>query len=449
MNDHAVEERLEMNGKASSKIYEEELRYVSPGLQEVAQLSRLVIKEGRGCWLTDVDGRSYLDMMAGVAVCSLGHSHVRYTGAIKEQLDRVTAGSFTTENRMKLLRLIAGVTPPGLHRIQLYSGGAEAVEAAVRLAKSYTKGFEVLGFWGGFHGKTGGVLGLIGDPFKKEWGVLHPGLHLAPYADCYRCPFDMAYPACGIFCLDFVRKVIEKNTAGSIAAILVEPMQGTAGNVIPPPEFLPGLCEIAHENNALLIADEMITGFGRTGRMFGCNHTGVSPDILTIGKGMGNGFPISGLVSTDAITASHPFSKASSSSSSYGGNPLASTASLATIRTIVEESLVDNSQKIGAYLLGGLRDLQEKYEFIGHVRGLGLLIGVELVKDRKTKEPLERAVTRQIFLELLKRGMISMSYKANFRINPPLILKKEEADFALQVLDDVFSFVRDHVRYKD
>jgi 4-aminobutyrate aminotransferase-like enzyme len=350
---------------------------------------------------------------------------------------------------MKLLRLIASLTPPGLNRTQLYSGGAEAVEAAIRLAKSYTKGFEVLGFWGGFHGKTGGVLGLIGDPFKKQWGALHPGLHLAPYADCYRCPFDMTYPGCGIFCLDFVRKVIEKNTAGSIAAILVEPMQGTAGNVIPPPEFLPGLLQIAHENNALLIADEMITGFGRTGKMFGCNHTGVTPDVLTIGKGMGNGFPISGLVSTDEITASQPFSKASSSSSSYGGNPLASTAALGTIQTIVEDSLVENSLKVGNHLLEGLKGFEEKYELIGHVRGLGLMIGVELVKNRKTKEPLERAVTRQIFLELLKRGMISMSYKANFRINPPLILKKEEADTALQILDDAFSFVRDHIPYKE
>src|SRR5271157_293962 len=447
--DHLVHGESDITEKVSSKIYEEELRYVSPGLQEVAQLSRLVIREGKGCWLTDVDGRSYLDLMAGVAVCSLGHSHQRYIAAIKEQLDKVTAGSFTTEKRMRLLGLIASLTPPGLSRTQLYSGGSEAVEAAVRLAKSCTKGFEVLCFWGGFHGKTGGVLGLIGDPFKKHWGVLHPGLHLAPYADCYRCPFDMAYPGCGIFCLDFVRKVIEKNTAGSIAAILVEPMQGTAGNVIPPPEFLPGLLEIAHENNALLIADEMITGFGRTGKMFGCNHTGVTPDILTIGKGMGNGFPISGLVSTDEITASLPFAKASSSSSSYGGNPLASTASLATIQTIIEESLVENSEKVGNHLRKGLQRLQEKYEFIGHIQGLGLMIGVELVKDRKTKEPLGRDVTRQIFLELLKRGMISMSYKANFRINPPLILKKEEADTALQIIDDTFSFVRDHVRYKD
>ncbi len=431
-----------------SELYREEQRYASPGLQEVAQLSQLVIKEGRGCWLVDMEGRRYLDLMAGVAVCSLGHSHPRYIAALKGQLEKITVGSFTTENRVSLLRLIASLTPRGLNRIQLFSGGAEAVEAAIRLAKSYTKKFEVLGFWGGFHGKTGGVLGLIGDPFKKHWGVLHPGLHLAPYADCYRCPFKMEYPRCGLYCLEFVRKVIENNTAGSLAAILVETMQGTAGNIIPPPEFLPGLLEIAHENGALLIADEMITGFGRTGKMFGSNHTDVRPDIMTIGKGMGNGFPVSGLVSTDDITKSMPFSKPSSSSSSYGGNPLASTAALATIQTILEESLVENSQKVGNHLLQGLRRLQERYEFVGDIRGCGLLIGVELVKDRKTKVPLEKAVTKQIFMETLKRGMVCMNYKPSFRINPPLSLSENEAGEAIEILDDVFDWVQKNIPYR-
>ncbi len=429
----------------SSQIYQEEQRYLSPGLQEVAQLAELVIREGHGCWLTDMEGKRYLDFMAGVAVCSLGHSHPKYIRAIQKQLETITVGSFTTENRLALLRLIASLTPPGLDRIQLYSSGAEAVEAAVRLAKSYTKKFEVLGFWGGFHGKTGGVLGLIGDPFKKDWGVLHPGLHLAPYADCYRCPFRAEYPGCGLYCLDFVRKVIGNNTAGSLAAIIVEPIQGTAGNVIPPPEFLPGVLEIAHENGALLIADEMITGFGRTGRMFGSNHTGTVPDIMTIGKGMGNGFPISGLVARDEITRSKPFSKPSSSSSSYGGNPLASTAALATLQTIVEERLVENSLTVGDYLLKGLQRMQEKYEFMGDVRGRGLLIGVELVKDRGTRAPLDKQVTTQIFLEALKRGLVSMSYKPNFRINPPLSLSKEEADKGLEILDEVFDFVDKHI----
>ncbi len=446
MHFQGVPERL---GQAlSTTIYEAEQQYVAPGLQEVSQLSRLVIKQGRGCRLIDVEGKSYLDFMAGVAVCSLGHSHPYYIAALREQLDRVTAGSFTTENRVALLRLIASLTPGDLNRTQLYSGGAEAVEAAIRLAKSYTGKFEILSFWGGFHGKTGGVLGLIGDPFKQHWGILHPGLHLAPYPDCYRCPFNMDYPGCSMFCLDFVRKVIENNTAGSLAAIIVETIQGTAGNIIPPPEFLPGLLEIAHEHGALLIADEMITGFGRTGMMFGSNHTGLVPDIMTIGKGMGGGFPISGLVSTDEITASRPFSKPSSSSSSYGGNPLASTAGLATIQTIVDEALVENSREVGAHLLQGLSALQEKYEFIGDVRGRGLLIGVELVKDRNTREPLDKAVTRQIFLETLKRGLICMNYKPNFRINPPLILSRAEADEGLAILDEVFAHVTRSIPYR-
>ncbi len=422
---------------------------MSPGLQEVALLSRLAIKEGNGCWVTDLDGRRYLDFMAGVAVCSLGHSHPKFIAALKDQLGKITVGSFTTENRSALLQLIASLTPPGLDKIQLYSGGSEAVEAALRLAKSYTKKFEVLGFWGGFHGKTGGVLGLIGDPFKRDWGVLHPGLLLAPYADCYRCPFRMEYPQCGIFCLEFVRKTVEKSTAGSLAAIIVETMQGTAGNVIPPPEFLSGLREIAHENEALLIVDEMITGFGRTGKMFGCHHAGIRPDIMTIGKGMGNGFPISGLISTAEITKSVPYSKPSSSSSSYGGNPLASTAALVTIRTIIEESLVENSRTVGDHLLNRLRQIQERYEFVGEVRGCGLLIGVELVKDRKTKKPLEKAVTKQIFLETLKRGMISMTYKPNIRVNPPLSLSRAEADRGLEILDDVFHLVARHIPYTD
>lgn len=446
MHFQGVPERLSQ--ALSTTIYETEQQYVAPGLQEVSQLSRLVIKQGRGCRLSDVEGKSYLDFMAGVAVCSLGHSHPNYIAALREQLDRVTAGSFTTENRVALLRLIASLTPGDLNRTQLYSGGAEAVEAAIRLAKSYTGKFEILSFWGGFHGKTGGVLGLIGDPFKQHWGILHPGLHLAPYPDCYRCPFNMDYPGCSMFCLDFVRKVIENNTAGSLAAIIVETIQGTAGNIIPPPEFLPGLLEIAHEHGALLIADEMITGFGRTGMMFGSNHTGLVPDIMTIGKGMGGGFPISGLVSTDEITASRPFSKPSSSSSSYGGNPLASTAGLATIQTIVDEALVENSREVGAHLLQGLSALQEKYEFIGDVRGRGLLIGVELVKDRNTREPLDKAVTRQIFLETLKRGLICMNYKPNFRINPPLILSRAEADEGLAILDEVFAHVTRSIPYR-
>jgi 4-aminobutyrate aminotransferase-like enzyme len=397
--------------------------------------------EGRGCTLIDADGNEYLDFFAGVAVASLGHSHPRFVAGLVNQIQRLAVGSFTTEPRLALLKLLAELAPGALQRTQLYSGGAEAVEAAIRLAKSYTKKHEVVGFWGGFHGKTGGVMGLIGDEWKQKWGPLAPGTHLVPYADCYRCPFKLQHPECGMFCLDFIRQALKTTTAGMIAAILVEPMQGTAGNVIPPPEFLPGVAEIARENDALLIADEMITGFGRTGAMFGCEHTATTPDVMTIGKGLGSGFPVTGLISTDEITASLPFAKPSSSSSSYGGNALAATAALTTIETIIEERLIDNAERVGAVLLHELRLLQEKYEFIGDVRGSGLLIGLDLVKDRSTKEPLSSAVSEQIFLGALRRGLLLMGYFSRVRINPPLILTETEARDGVAILDEVFAEV--------
>lgn len=396
---------------------------------------------GRGCTLIDADGNQYLDFFAGVAVASLGHSHPRFVAALTTQLEKLTVGSFTTEPRAALVKLLADLAPGDLKRTQLYSGGAEAVEAAIRLAKSYTKKHEIIGFWGGFHGKTGGVMGLIGDEWKQKWGPLAPGTHLVPYADCYRCPFKLSYPQCGLFCVDFLRKSLKVSTAGAVAAIIVEPMQGTAGNVIPPPEFLPAVAEVARENDALLIVDEMITGFGRTGSLFGCDHTDTAPDIMTIGKGFGSGFPVTGLMSTDEITAAYPFAKPSSSSSSYGGNPLAATAALTTVETILDEELVQNAERVGAVLLHELRRLHEKYEFIGDVRGSGLLIGLDLVKDRATKEPLPRAVTEEIFRAALRRGLLLMGYFARVRINPPLILTESEARDGAAILDEVFAEV--------
>jgi len=411
-------------------------------------LSELVIASGEGATITDLDGNTYLDFFAGVAVASLGHAHPRYVAAVEEQLRRIAVGSFTTENRLRLLRLIARLAPGELRRTQLYSSGAEAVEAAFRLAASYTGKHEVVGFWGGFHGKTGGVMGLIGDESKHGWGPLPGGRYSVPYADCYRCPLKLAYPGCAMACLDFARESIKRTTTGAVAAIVVEPMQGTAGNVIPPPEFLPGVQSIAREIGALLIADEMITGFGRTGRWFGCNHTGVVPDIMTIGKGMGSGFPISGLISTDSTVAAEPFARPSASSSSYGGNPLAATAALTTIETIMDEGLVEHAARVGARMLDRLRAMQEKHPMIGDVRGEGLLIGLDLVRDRQTKEPLERQVTERIFTEALRRGLLIMGYFPRVRINPPLTVSVEQADAGLEILDEVLSTVAREVSTK-
>jgi len=426
-------------GPESRRIFSEEQKYIAPGLQRIALMSELTLVSGKGATVEDADGNRYVDFFAGVAVASLGHSHPRWVSMMEAQIRKISVGSFTTENRLKFLKRVAAVTPGKLDRTQLYSSGAEAVEAAIRLAKSYTAKYEVVGFWGGFHGKTMGVVGLMGDEGKHGWGPLPGGRFLTPYADCYRCPFGLEYPSCGVACAEFARQTIRNSTSGAVAAVLAEPMQGTAGNVIPPPEFLPAIRDIAHEVGALFIADEMITGFGRTGKMFGVEHSGAIPDVMTTGKGMASGFPVSAVITTDEISRAEPWAKPSGASSSYGGNPLAGTAALATLETVIDEKLVERSATLGEQMRDRLRALQEKYEFLGDVRGVGLLIGLDLVKDRKTKEPLPKPVTERIFLECLRRGLLLMGYMPRVRINPPLTLTPEEMDFGLGVLDEVFA----------
>lgn len=426
-------------GPESRRIFSEEQRHIAPGLQRIALMSELTLTSGRGATIEDADGNRYVDFFAGVAVASVGHSHPHWVMRMEEQIRRISVGSFTTPNRLEFLKKLAAVTPGRLDRAQLYSSGAEAVEAAIRLAKSYTKKYEIVGFWGGFHGKTTGVMGLMGDEGKHGWGPLPGGRFLTPYADCYRCPIGLEYPSCGVACAEFARKTIRNATSGAVAAMLIEPIQGTAGNVVPPPEFLPAIRDIAHEAGALLIADEMITGFGRTGKMFGVEHSGTVPDVMTTGKGMAGGYPVTAVISTDEITRAEPWGKPSGASSSYGGNPLAATAALATLETIIDEKLVERSAELGAEMRRRLRAMQDKYEFIGDVRGVGLLIGLDLVKDRKTKEPLAKPVNQRIFLECLRRGLLIMGYMPRVRINPPLTITREEMNAGLGILDEVFA----------
>jgi len=432
-------------GPRSQKIVAQERRHLAPGAQGFSLYAGLAMARGVDCTLIDEDGHEYIDFIAGIAVGSVGHCHPHYVEALKRQIERLTFGSFTTETRAKFLDLVASVTPEGLTRIQMFSGGAEAVEAALRLAHAATGKSEVLGFWGGFHGKTAGVLPLLGSEFKHHLGPFVPGRYSSPYADCYRCPFKLRYPDCGIACAEFVRDVIRYQTAGEIGAIIVEPMQGTAGNVIPPDGFLRAVQAIAREHGALLIADEMITGFGRTGAMWGCDHDGVVPDIMTVGKGMGGGFPLAGATSTETTTAAKPWSNPSASSSSYGGNPLAAAAGLASLEIILKQDLVKNAERVGKVMLGRLEELKDKYRCVGEVRGRGLMLGIELVQDRTTKEPLARTVTQALYQECLRRGLVSMTYSPSVRINPPLTIREDTALAGLAILDEALeAVVREH-----
>ncbi|HVN64832.1 MAG TPA: aspartate aminotransferase family protein [Candidatus Binataceae bacterium] len=435
-------------GPKSKEIFADEQRYIAPGRQRISLLAGVAFDHGEGATLVDADGNRYVDFFAGVAVAALGHAHPSMAKALADQAARLTVGTFATKERAEAFRLLAEVAPAGLKRAHLYSGGAEAVEAALRLARSITKRHEVASFWGGFHGKTGGVIGMIGDESKQGYGPLPGGQFTVPYADCYRCPFKLKHPECGLYCVDFARKQIKTASGGELAAIIAEPMQGTAGNVIPPDEWLPAIASVAKDFGAMLIADEMITGFGRTGKMWGVEHSGTRPDIMTVGKGMGSGFPVSGVMTNDEHSKAEPFSKPSASSSSYGGNPLAAVAVTQTIKTIQAENLVENSRKVGAKMLSRLVAMKKKYEFIGDVRGRGLMIGVELVRDLKTKELLGKQATETVFLECLKRGLVVMGYFPKIRINPPLVITEAQAEAGLSILDEVFAHVRDRIDWR-
>ena len=414
---------------------------MSPGLQSFALSAGVAMARGEGSMLFDEDGNEYIDFIAGIGVGSVGHCHPHYVESLKRQLERLTFGSFTTETRARFLTQLGGLTPEGLTRIQLFSGGAEAVEAALRLAKAATGKHEVIGFWGGFHGKTGGVLGLLGSEFKHGLGPFLPGRYVSPYADCYRCPLKLRFPECGIACAEFLRDVIRYQTGGEISAIIVEPIQGTAGNIVPPPGFLQAVQSIAKEHNALLIADEMLSGFGRTGAMWGASHERVVPEIMTAGKGMGGGFPLSAVISTDQLTSRAPWSNPSASSSSYGGNPLAAAAGLATLEILLKEDLVRNAERVGTVMLARLEAMKEKHRCIGEVRGKGLMLGIELVRDRHTKEPLGKDVTRALYQECLRRGLVAMTYSPSIRINPPLVIQEQTALAGLAILDEALDAV--------
>ena len=416
-------------------LFDEEHQFIAPGLQTIALLSELAIERGDGATLTDLDGNTYLDFNAGVSVASLGHAHPRYIAALTAQLAEVIVGSFTSRPRAALVRLIADLVPGELSRTQFFSGGAEAVEAAIRLARSYTKRTDIVGFTGGFHGKTAGVLPLSDVDWKNLIGPLPTGHHLAPYADPTR--FEGSEAECGEHAIKELRRVIEQDIAGRPAAIVIEPIQGTAGNIVPPSGFLRDVHDVAHEYGALLIADEMITGFGRTGRMFGCSSDDVVPDVMTLGKGMASGFPVSALVSTDEIMAAKPFSLPSASSSSYGGNPLAAAAALVTIQIILSDRLVENSARIGGLLRDGLQALAKRRRSIANVRGRGLLVGFDLVTDPTTKTLLAKEKCIEFFKDCLAEGLIMMSYTPRVRVHPPLILSAQQVDSALSIIDGV------------
>ena len=410
--------QTEIPGPKSRELVSYEQRHLAPGLQGFALTSGIAVERAQGSVIEDVDGNRFVDLIGGIGVNALGHCHPAYTKALHEQLDKVTVGSFTSAPRAELINEVGKLAPKGVDKVQLYSSGAEAVESAFRLAKNYTGKHEVVGFWGGFHGKTAGTLAVNGSGNQKTYGPVPPG-HVLPFANCYRCPLKLKYPSCGIACADLARDQLKHQSTGAVAAVIMEPLQGTAGDVIPPPEFMQRAQEIARENGAVFISDEMITGFGRTGRWFACERSGVTPDVITIGKAFGAGFPISGVIARGEIAQAKPWANPSGSSSSYGGNPLAAAAALASVKTLQKENVLENVRDVGEAMLEELRRWP----------------------DRTTKEPLPKKICEEIFQDGLRRGLLAMSYTHAIRLQPALTIDRETALSGLSLLREAIEAV--------
>ena len=419
-------------GPKSIQLRKREDKLLSNGLQGFALMSGIVVDEAYGNIIKDVDGNELLDIIGGIGVNGLGHSHPTFVKAIQQQVAKVSVGSFTSNARIELLELINKNKIGNLNRLQLYSSGAAAVESALRLAKNHTGKYEFASFSGGFHGKTLGALALMGSDFKDTYGPYAPGAHNLPYPDTTKDGTSSDQY------LETARTQLKNSITSGLAAIIVEPVQGTAGNIAPPKDFLIGLKEIAEEFDALLIADEMITGFGRTGNFWGCQLSGVVPDIITLGKQFGGGYPIAGILTTTEISQTKPWGNPSGSSSSYGGNPLAAAAAASTIKIIEDELLVENSKEMGEYFLSKLIDFENRYSFISNARGVGLMLGIDLVNSNNQNELLTKAECAKIFNKFLQKGLLTMSYTPRFRIQPSMIIDRETIDHIVQIMDEVF-----------
>lgn len=400
--------------------------------------SPLIFKKGYGCYVSDINGKEYLDLTAGQVCAIIGHCNPKLTKAMSRQAEKLVHihSGFYSEEELNLSQKIAEINSNNLRRSFFLNTGGEAVELAMRLAKLATNKFEFVSLERGWYGLSNACCALTGiQEYKKGIGPLPPGFIHIPAPDCYRCNLKLNESICEIGCLEYARKSIIASSTNQIAAFIVEPVLAAGGILIPPKEFFQGIKDMCNEFNALLIFDECQTGWGRTGEMFCYQHYGIIPDILILGKGLGGGVPISAVVTTDEISEK-VFNNGFKYITSHMCDPFVCAAALETINIIEEENLVENANQIGRCFLSELNKLKDKYELIGDVRGLGLMIGIEIVKERITKEP-GFAEGQKINEFALGKGLImNIVIPHNiFRIVPPITIGKKEVNKAIEILD--------------
>ncbi len=414
----------------------------------------LTVARGRGAVVEDVDGNRFLDFMAGIGAASTGHAHPRVVEAVREAAGRflhICGTDFYYPELADLMDRLASLAPgPTPKRVFLTNSGTEAVDGALKLARRATGRTDVVAFDGAFHGRTYGGMSLTSSKAvqRKGFGPMVPGVHHVPYAYCYRCAYGKRYPACGLHCVSAIERTLfgHRVDPEDVAAIFVEPVQGEGGFIVPPPDYLQALRALCDRHGILLVADEVQTGVGRTGRMFACEHAGVEPDILLAAKGLGSGMPIG------AIVAREPVDRwdRGAHGSTFGGNPVCCAAALATLE-LVESELADRAARVGDHLLDGLRALAERHDVLGDVRGLGLMAGIELVApggslpggggpgaggDAAPPAPdgeLAKDVVRRTF----RKGLLLLEAGAStIRFLPPLVVDEAQVDRALEILDE-------------
>ena len=406
-----------------------------------------VMAKGEGAVVEDVDGNVFLDCAAGIAVTGTGHSHPDVVKAIVGQVHKylhMSGTDFYYEPQVQLAEEMAAIVPIGTRDGEVRSffsnSGTEAIEAALKLARYATKRVNIIAFLGSFHGRTLGSLATTSSKYvqRKGFGPMMPGVYHAPYANCYRCPVGATPDSCAAECLSYLEDqiLVHLVSPDEVAGILVEPIQGEGGYVVPPAQFLQRLRELTSQHGMLLIADEVQSGMGRTGRMFACDHVDVTADIVTVAKGIASGLPL-GVTSSRAAVMTWP---PGAHASTFGGNPVSCVAALETIR-VLKNGLVRNAEVVGEHLMGRLRGLMDKHPIIGDVRGKGLMIGVELVRDRVTKE---RATTERdrLVQDMFTRGVLILGAGRNaVRFAPPLVLTKDQADAAVTIFDEALTAV--------
>ena len=401
----------------------------------------LVVESAKGCIVKDVDGNEFIDFNSGLVCMNVGHNHPKVVAAIKNQCDRFLHYSntdFFYKEVIELADKLAHIAPGGPEK-KVYFGnsGAEAMEAAVKLAKWHTRKQLFLGFISAFHGRTIGALSFTASkPTQRRYFFpLMPGVTHVPYGYCYRCPYKLTFPECRYWCVDFIDEyVLQKYIPPEdVAAIVIEPIQGEGGYVVPPPEYHQRIKKLADKYGFLLIDDEVQSGMGRTGKWFAIEHWGVEPDIVCTSKALASGLPLGATIAKAKVMDWVPGSHAST----FGGNPLSCVAAGAVIDVIKEEKLLENATKQGAYIMKRLTELKEKSEIVGDVRGKGLMIGMEIVEDKESKKPAPQKVS-EIMMGSWKRGINVITCGAStIRIAPPLVITRELVDSSLDIIEDV------------